>query len=178
MSLDSNQGSTERLSDEELLQAVNDALVKAGSTGKVTRKYIQKLIEITGSYEVLAGKHILLVDDIEDVLEALVPILTVATHGKAEYLLHQSQNADVLCNEIAGLNPEYVLMDYNLAEELKGDVVVQKLFQNHPNIKCIGFSSEKQKKAFSNAGAIGSVEKSTNDNEGMIKAIAEIIENT
>lgn len=157
--------------EDIVLSKINQRLSELGSTAKWRRP--------PGSfreYEVLKGKTILMVDDIQGVIEGFVPDLMVATNGNASFIHHKEQTAEELADKIIETNPDIVLLDYNLAHNIKGDTIARLLKEKGFAGESIGFSSENEHAGkFIRAGALGCIEKSTYEPSDSIKKLAEIV---
>ena len=157
--------------EEDLLQRINRALKELGSSSKWL-----KLPKFLPDYESLRGKKILLVDDVVEVVESLIPDLMVATDGNASFIHYKEQELELIISEILEKNPDIILLDYNLSESLKGTEIARILKEKAFTGKSIGFSSEKDtSKKFIDAGAFGYVEKNAYDPEACLKGIAKIV---
>ena len=165
----------DRLSEDELKKRVDAEFAKIGSTSKITLKGVKYFLAVASKAEAMLGKRILVVDDSKDVLQNIIPLLTVATNGQSNYILHKGEDIETICATIVEANPEFVLMDYSLYGELTGDQIIQRLLQLRPDIKCIGFSSENRTVEFSKAGAIGSIDKKLDNEEDTLRDITSMI---
>lgn len=156
---------------EAILGKINQKLAALGSKSEWLRSP-----EFFPEYEMLKGKTILMVDDIKEVIEGFVPDLMVATNGNASFIQHGQQTIEELVDEIMKANPNIVLLDYNLAQDIKGDVVARLLKEKGFAGESIGFSSENEHAGkFMKAGALGCIEKSTFEPSDSIKKLAEIV---
>lgn len=157
---------------EQLLKLVNKQLTALQSSTQY--KYIEDSID---GCEALRGKKVLMVDDVQKVLESFVAPLMIATSGHASFLHHTRQSLDELVQAVLAANPEIVLMDYLLAEDIKGNHVVRAIVRENPTIMCIGFSSSEDAQApFSDAGAHATALKSAFAPELCLQAVAQVIE--
>jgi|CXWL01.1.fsa_nt_gi CheY-like chemotaxis protein len=165
------EGSTAETGDQVLLGKINDVLTALGVATRWRRapKYLPE-------YAPLKGKSVLMVDDVMGVLENFIPDLVIATDGRASFLHHEQQTAEALASEIMSANPDIVLLDYNLAQGIKGDTVANLLKEQGFAGQMVGFSSENQHESkFVTAGAQGCVEKINFDPAESIKKLAEIV---
>ena len=153
-----------------LLEKINKVLAELGSTGKWKRPP-----EFLEGYEPLKDKIVVMVDDVKTVLENFVPHLIVATDGKASFVEYKGQKLDELLEQIMLHKPNIVVMDYHLSENLKGTSVINALReQNFPG-KTIGFSSDNTAREFSDAGAIGVVDKGGYSPEDSVEKLAKLV---
>ena len=154
-----------------ILEKINKALADLGSTAKWKRApaYLE-------GYEPLRGKTVVMVDDIVAVLENFLPNLMVATDGNALFVRYQGEPLKELINKILEANPDLVILDYHLSEQLKGAAVLRALMDQDFSGAAIGFSSDSQaSKEFMAAGAMGTVDKGTDEPEVSVENIAKII---
>lgn len=155
---------------ELLLEKVNAALQELGSTARWL-----KTPELVEGGEALRDKIIVMVDDIKDVLEAFAPHLIVATDGKASFIQYRGERLEELLNEILARNPNIVLLDYHLSDQLKGTAVARALREAGFKGDSIGFSSDKNAVGeFDKVGA-GFLEKNAWDPETSVKSLAESV---
>ena len=132
-------------------------------------------------YAPLRGRSILMVDDTDGDIRNYMPELTVATNGNASFIhFNYKISVDELLAAILAQNPEIILMDYNLgySRNVKGTDVIKELISQGFAGKIIGFSSDSLNNKFENAGAIGTVVKSTFNRSETIVQIANLIKNT
>lgn len=155
-----------------LLDKVNAALRELGSTAQWKRAP-----EFLKEYEPLRGKTVLLVDDVNDVLQAIMPELIVATDGNASFIEYKQQELEELVKEIIERNPNIVLLDYHLSDELKGETIVRTLAEQQFVGSAIGFSSDSDTtRSFKNSGAMASVRKNAGFPEATVKDIAKLFD--
>lgn len=153
---------------EELLEKINKALADLGSTAKWKRAP-----ECLEGYEALRDKTVVMVDDVKAVLENYAPHLIVATEGKASFIEYKGQQLDELIRQIMGQNPNIVVMDYNLSDDLKGTSVIEALKAQNFSGEVVGFSSDSHTaKKFADAGAIGIVDKGEYSPEESVEKLA------
>lgn len=156
-----------------ILQKINEALKALGRT-----ETWLKAPDFLPEYEALRGKKIILVDDVVGVLANIIPEYIVATDGSADAILHTGQSLAELVAEILAKNPEIVLMDYTLANDITGVEVISELKAQGYAGKVVGNSSEKQRgKEFARVGAIGSINKSAYPTSDSIKELAVLLGN-
>ena len=78
--------------------------------------------------------------------------------------------------EIIQHNPNIVVMDFHLAEEIKGSTVIQALNNRGFTGLSVGFSSDTDASDdFIAAGAKGAVNKDSGNPEGSVTAVAKLI---
>ena len=139
-----------------ILNKINEALKRFHFDGEWLRAP-----EFLPEYENLKGKRILIVEDIEMIIQNVLPEYIVATDGTADAILHSDQNLEKLADEILEKNPEVVLMDYTLANGVTGVEVMNALKNKGYSGKFLGFSSEgSREREFVRFGAIGALKKS------------------
>ncbi len=156
------------------LKAKIDSLFEAvGSSSRILR-----LPPDSPEYAPFKGKRVLMVDDAKILIENFIPSLTVATDGNAAFILHTAeQSRDVLVDAILTKDPQIILMDYHLAGGVEGDDIIRAIIAKGFTGKIVGFSSDSAaQRAFSAAGAVGSVDKmgSSSDLDEPIKQAAQI----
>lgn len=120
------------------LDIINAAIEELGGKQKWLR-----LPDNLPEYAKLANKKIVMVDDTSTLLQAYVPDLMVSTGNKTEFILHESQTPNELATAIIKSSPDIVLIDYNLAQGLRGTDVCKLLRSSGYTGTLIGFSSEK-----------------------------------
>src|SRR6266567_4646150 len=146
---------TTEIHQNELLEKANGILENLGLTSRY-----KKIKEQIAECENLRNKKVIMVDDIVDLMKSFAGDLTTATNGNASFLLHSNQTEEIIIEQILAVNPEIILMDKNLANGVSGINLVRKITQQHPEIICIGFSSESSAgNEFISAGARGFVDK-------------------
>ncbi len=156
---------------DPLLAKVNAAMRLAGSTATWMRAP-----DDLAEYEPLKGHKVAMVDDSKPVLENFAPILAVATDGNFTPIRHQGQSLQELAEAVRASGAEYVLVDYSLADDLKGDALVRLLNSGANPPRMIGFSSERTAMAlFRQAGAVGAVDKMAEDTEPTVVKIADLV---
>jgi len=176
----------EAISPEMTLERFNQILEGLG----FTRKY-NKLPVFREEYAPLQGKKVLIVDDSMSVITEFIPELLIATGGNARFVHHQEQSTNDLVedefervlNTIIAENPDIVLMDLMLANNIRGTEVVRQLrAYGFETAKIIGFSSLSGKdiiEQFQNAGALYATSKdpwgSTADS---VTRVAHVVKNT
>jgi len=154
-----------------LLEDINKKLQELGSTARW-----KKTPETVPGSEVLKDKILVMVDDVVGVLQGFAPHLMVATDGKASFIHYQGQELEEMLREILGHNPNIVLLDHDLSDQLKGPEIAKALKQAGFTGDIVGFSSERYAaKEFRNTGAIGCVEKEAGDPGLSIKKLADLI---
>lgn len=155
----------------QLLQSVNVTLAGLQSTLKYKR-----IFDAIPGCEVLRGKKIVMVDDMQSVLESFVAPLMVVTDGHALFMQYKGQLLEDLLQELLAAQPEIVLVDFHLSETVKGDALVRMIAERHPEITCIGFSSDKDAKhPFLKAGVQGVAPKEAHDPDVSLQAVAKLI---
>ena len=169
MSIENEQSKPE-LSPEDLKNMVNQTLLELGSTMK-----FKKVKEAVPGCESLLGKRIVMIDDVKDVLESFVKDLVVASGGNASFILHKDQLLGELVNEVIQRNPDIVLVDGNLAGDIKGDMVIEELRKNNVNAKAIVFSSDSHMADRVKFKHIDFVKKEAHDPESSVKRVADIV---
>lgn len=153
-----------------ILDIINSELQKLGSKGRWL-----SAPEFLPEYEVLKGKRILMVEDVIGLIENNLPEFIVATGGNASFLHHTEESTGGLVNKILATNPDIVLMDYNLANEIKGSNVTKILLNSDYRGKVVGFSSENRDREFKEAGAIGSITKGGLETSDSVKELAGLL---
>ncbi len=153
-----------------LLEKINQTLKELGSAEKWKRAP-----EFLESYEPLKDKIVIMVDDAKDILNTFAPYLIIATNGKTYFIEYTNQKFNDLIQQIMEHNPDIIIMDYNLSENLKGAAVIRKLREQNFTGETVGFSSDSRTaKEFIDAGAKGVVDKDTYDPEKSIKELANL----
>lgn len=154
-----------------LLENINKLMAEIGSTAKWKTVPDQ----IPGC-EGLLNKRVLVVDDGRELLELIMRQLVVETGGNADCILHTPlQSMTQLVAAIIAKSPQVVLLDYGLANGIKGTDLAQELMSRGVSIKIIGFSSESDKlQAFKRVG-FDAVEKDAADLESTLCAVATIV---
>lgn len=67
-------------------------------------------------------------------------------------------------------------LDFHLSEGVKGDALVRMMAEHHPEITCIGFSSDKDaKQPFLKSGVKGVAPKEAYDPDSSLQAVAKLI---
>lgn len=157
-----------------LLEKINKALEDLGSTTrwKLTPEFIE-------GCEVLKDKVIVMVDDVKIVLESFAPDLMVATDGKANFVEYKGQKLNELLDQILQYNPNIILLDYHLSDQLKGSEVLKALRESGFSGDAIGFSSDSHViSQFKTAGAKACIDKDAGQPEISVKELAEVITKT
>lgn len=165
---------TPEISQVILLEKINKALEELGSTTrwKLTPEFIE-------GCEVLKDKIIVMVDDVKIVLESFAPDLMVATDGKANFVEYKGQKLNELLDQIMQYNPNILLMDYHLSDQLKGTEVLNALKESGFLGDAVGFSSDSHiTSQFKTAGAKACIDKDAGQPETSVKELAEVITKT
>ena len=97
--------------------------------------------------------------------------------AKASGVLHpEGESAAALIERIVNLSPEIILLDGNLAGEVRGTQMVPTLHARMPGVKIIGFSSaESLSVTFMKVQADGFVFKNIDDPDTSINELAWIL---
>lgn len=114
------------------------------------------------SLEAIEEFSFVLVDDDVHNHIAFVPGLIAHSKEATGILFDGSASLEELLQEVEALQPDFVLMDYDLRRGLSGLDVVAEIGPQLPNSRFIGFSTEKSKAlndSFKEVGAVGSVWK-------------------
>jgi|GEM_PF-4696752 hypothetical protein len=128
--------------------------------------------------ENLRDKKITMIDDQEIVFGTFVPRLLVETNGKATFIYHQGQTIEEIIDELIKTNPDAVLIDYNLANGIKGSDLVKILNQKEFPGKVFGFSTDmRANKKFKEANASGVIYKDLNNTESPIRQLSQYLSN-
>ena len=161
---------------EDPQESINDFLQRIGSTMKVTRKYIQKLQNLNLILPTDKEHFVTQVDDELTVIENLAPEMIFATRGKLAVILHMGENLSEIVHEVLATKATTILMDYKLNNDITGAEVTKKILEVEPDIKILGFSSNKDRRSeFLNEGASGFVHKNADEQEEtMWELIAEL----
>ena len=110
------------------------------------------------------------------VLETFAPILLFETNGKATFIYHQGQSTEEIIEELIKTNPDAVLIDYNLANGLKGTDIVKILNQKKFPGKVFGFSIDiRANRAFQEVNADGVIYKDLNNTESPIRQLSHYL---
>lgn len=118
---------------------------------------------------------ILFVDDVAENLKALQEPLAKGLQCELEILQHGWQSAAQLAQEILLMKPDWILMDGNLANDVKGYEVTRPLAA--AGLKVIGFSTVSWlDEKFLQAGAVGFVVKDFGDVVGVVQKIKNLTE--
>jgi CheY-like chemotaxis protein len=126
--------------------------------------------------EVLAGRRVVLVDDEIMTLSCFVSDFTAATRGSAVFLPHLGQSLEELVEAVSRAQPEYVLMDFRLAQGLEGPEVVRGLLNRRSDLLCFGFSSDVNVRPnFLEVGAREVILKNTADPRESLLALVEML---
>ncbi|PIR87104.1 MAG: hypothetical protein COU11_02660 [Candidatus Harrisonbacteria bacterium CG10_big_fil_rev_8_21_14_0_10_49_15] len=156
----------------DILAKINSALTGLGSTMQWLRAP-----DARSEYKPLEGRRIVMVDDVQMVLEGMLPELIVATSGNAEPIHFTGQQVEDLIAQILSANPEIVLVDYHLSEQLKGSEVTALLRRAGFTGTVIGFSSDPDTvRAMERAGGNGCVKKEAGFPEDTVIELAKFIE--
>ena len=99
----------------------------------------------------------------------------MATDGNFSYILHKEQTTGGLLAEISEQNPDIILLDYHLANGLKGDRLAEVLKLEGVGAKLIGFSSETEAKEHFKKVGVEAVEKDGGNPKKSLKEIAGLI---
>ena len=160
------------MSEKELLNNINVTLKILGSDMPCT-----VLPDFSPDYAHLKDKTILMVDDKRTNLQLFVPVLMVATEGKALFLhIEDDEETEDVIEKILALSPDIVLLDYNISENIKGDYLVSPLQEASDHIVIVGFSSDRSGlHAFENAGVTHCIEKRSWAPAISVKELAEIL---
>jgi hypothetical protein len=103
-----------------LLDRANELLEQIGSTGRLL-----EVPEDHPDYASLKGKSVMMVDDTKRLLENFIPDLVRATDGNASVIHYKGENPMRLTADIKRTNPDVLLLDFHLSEDLKGDGVAR-----------------------------------------------------
>ncbi len=153
--------------EKKILQKINTTL----SSLSIKDEWI-KAPEFLPEYHFFKDKKVLMVDDVMGVIANNLPEYITATAGKANAIYHTRQSLDELVSQIIGENPDIVLMDYSLANEITGASVIKELQAKGFKGKIVGHSSESRSNEFKEAGAVGSIDKGSGD---VSKSVKELI---
>jgi CheY-like chemotaxis protein len=154
-----------------LLEKINKVISDFGPGGKC-----KKVPEFLKEYEPLKGKVLIMVDDLKHLIKDFVPDLMVATDGNASFIEYTGQEMDELIKQIIQHNPDIVLMDYHLSENLKGSSVIRLLNGENFSGQIIGFSSDSQaSEEFLAAGVKGTIKKDIDYPENAVRELASLI---
>lgn len=154
-----------------LLEKVNNALEALGSKARWKRAP-----EFLESYEPLRGKILVMVDDVREVLESFAPHLITATDGSASFIEYKGQKLNELLDQILQYNPNIVLLDYHLSDQLKGTEVSRALHATGFTGESIGFSSDPSvTREFEDSDATGCIDKNASYPEESVQKLAQLI---
>jgi CheY-like chemotaxis protein len=122
------------------------------------------------------GKRIALVDDRQDVMDVFIPLLE-ENGAIAVRLLHpEGEKSAELIDRIVQAKPNILLLDGNLAGEVRGTQMVPTIKARLPETKIIGFSSaESMSVVFMKVEADGFVFKNIDDPSASINELAWIL---
>lgn len=136
--------------------------------------YVDTLpIPLVGT-ENLRDKKITMLDDQEIVFGTFVPRLLAETNGNAAFIYHQGQTVEEIIDELIKTKPDAVLIDYNLANGIKGSDLVKILNQKEFSGKVFGFSTDMRANlAFKEANASGVIYKDLNNTESPIRQLSQ-----
>jgi DNA-binding NarL/FixJ family response regulator len=124
---------------------------------------------------ILAGVRVTVVDDLPDVLMNVGADLLVATENNVSLILHLSQSAETLVDEIVTTSPDLILMDGALRRGVKGADLLRTLSERLPNTCLVGHSGDDElNKEMLRVGAFGFVSKTGGDVQ--VDRIARIYE--
>ncbi|MDD4319445.1 MAG: response regulator [Candidatus Peribacteraceae bacterium] len=116
----------------------------------------------------------LLLDDSPDVIAAFLPFLRAI--GKAEGVLHKGESAEETAELLLAKQPNIILVDGQLEGGVRGYEVVKLLKERAPSVRCIGFSSAPGlREPFLRAGAVGFVQKNTEDPAAGVLAVKTLV---
>lgn len=156
---------------EAILDKINKALKELGCTSewKAAPEFLKE-------YEPLKDKKIVMIDDVLNILENLAPHLIVATEGNASCIKFENQDLNELVQKIMEDNPNIILMDYHLSDNVKGVDVINALKEKGFSGDIVGSSSDSRTtELFTNAGAMGNIDKNRLDAEDSVIELAELI---
>lgn len=155
-----------------VIEKINASLQELGSSTKWKRAP-----EFKEEYESLRGKKVLMVDDVENVLVSFIPDLMVATDGEASFIKYNEQDVKELAQQIIEQNPDIVLLDYHLSDNLKGAVVAACLNDKGFEGGIIGFSSDSGvQNEFAKAGSLGCIDKNAGEPNLSVEELCKIVE--
>lgn len=127
------------------------------------------------AYAPLKGKKLLFVDDTQELLEQFMPYFVVATDGNASFVQHKGEPLDALVDTILQQQPEIIMLDYHLADSLKGSQVAMALKAKGFSGTIVGFSSDDNThRDFNHAGVTVTTKKGF-DPEDSIKQLCKML---
>jgi CheY-like chemotaxis protein len=119
--------------------------------------------------------RITIIDDRADVLSVFVALLTAAGFQVAA-IEHQGEMPAELLKKVLGTKPDVLLLDGNLAADVKGIDLVPALKVAFPNTRLYGFSTaDSMKEGFIKAGADGFVLKDIYSPASTVKELQELL---
>ncbi len=162
------------ISKKALLKMINDTL-----RSLETEMEFRKLPPRIPGCEILEDRTIVMVDDTVELLMFFAAPLMMETGGKAHFILHKRKSLVQLLEVVLEKNPNIVLIDGLLAEDIKGYDLVALIKKERPEVLCIGFPAGPEfNKKFMVAGSEGVVIKRLDNPEEVIRQIAEIVRRT
>lgn len=123
----------------------------------------------------MKDKTVLLVDDMETVIDVFHPLLVKETDGKAKFICHRGESAAELADLIFKLNPDLVLLDFNLAGGIKGAAVGKELVGRGFGGVVVGFSTVDAAEDFKAAGVTYFVPKSIHQPERSVGELKRLV---
>jgi hypothetical protein len=147
------------LTEEQLLTALNE-LASKFDYGRV-----RLLPDIdTNTIQKLAGIKIAIVDDVSGHLINAGMDLLVASNNNLALIHHTNQSYTALLNEIIAVQPDIILLDYELCNGIRGVDLISDLKRSLPDVCIIGHSSSfGYNMKLIESGAHGSINKPSED---------------
>lgn len=153
-----------------------EILKELGITPYLDKVEVPEFVE---EFNSLKDKVVLMVDDDETLIERYIPLLLVATQGKAKFLYQNNGTLDEVLSKIEGIKADIVLMDESLGEvsepylysqdssdepelidSLFGTIVISKLRERGYEGKLICFSGDPMGEwEWKRCGGNGSIQK-------------------
>jgi DNA-binding NarL/FixJ family response regulator len=156
---------------DPVLQSINTALKRLGS-----RLEYLKAPDYFPEYEFLKDKKIIMIDDVFMILENILPDLVVASGRNAEAIHYKDQKLEDLIMELLDKNPDILILDYHLSDNVKGVEIARGLIRLGFKGKIVGGSSESERGAeFIKAGAVGNIDKSAWPVSDMVKELVKVV---
>jgi len=169
------QSQTQDNKNPLLLETINNIMNELNKEAPWLKGNLKTIPEFLPEYEKLKGKKILWIDDTANLIGKLAPHFVVATDNNFSFVLHKDQSKGGLLQEVLDKNPDIILLDYSLANGVKGDILAKILIAEDYTGKIIGFSGDGTiTDHFKNAG-VEAVHKDEDNPSKSLKDIANLI---
>lgn len=119
----------------------------------------------------LRNKKVLMIDDDESIINRLKSFMEKITNENFFFKVYSENNRVNILKYIKNIDPDVIILDYNLSYKTKGIDIMAELPKNLKN-KVIGFSTINELKMnFLEAGASGFVWKGAGETQELVKLL-------